>query len=110
MAVQRSIQCLDGWPFFCTAAQCALDHSRFLSMRYRSRDRFRPGFSIMASPKQEGAGNAGCTDRTRSLVCNKKAHECSHHRYAEQSDIPCVTIAKRPFASGMETPWAGPHF
>jgi hypothetical protein len=25
---------------------------------------------------------------TRSLACMKKAHECSHHRYAEQSGIP----------------------
>jgi hypothetical protein len=32
----------------------------------------------------EGAGNAGCSMRTRSLACEKtKAHERSHHRFAE---------------------------
>ena len=48
----------------------------------------------MALEDKEGAGNAGCTDRTRSLVCNKKTHECSHHRYAEQSDIPCAMVLR----------------
>ena len=28
----------------------------------------------------------------RSLVCKKKAYEHSHHRYAEQSGIPCAMV------------------
>jgi hypothetical protein len=30
--------------------------------------------------------------RTRSLVCKGRKHTSSHHRYAEQSGIPCAMV------------------
>ena len=47
--------------------------------------RFPPGLLLLTLPQSaEGAGNAGCAARTRSLVCEGlKAHKRSHHRSAE---------------------------
>ena len=44
--------------------------------------RMRPSYSTKPS-KEEGAGNAGCSLHPQPRTQSKKAHECSHHRYAE---------------------------
>ena len=49
--------------------------------RCREANRFR--VAVVIPPKTEGAGKAGCVERTRSLMRKTKAHEFSHHRFAE---------------------------
>jgi hypothetical protein len=40
------------------------------------------------SLENEGAGKAGCADRTRSLAWElKKPHECRHHRFAGNAQL-----------------------
>src|SRR6476620_2973790 len=56
-----------------------------LQFQIRLRDpaaRFRPGFAnSFASPRTEGAGNAGRSMHPQPRVQIKKAHERSHHRF-----------------------------
>ena len=49
---------------------------------------------LAPSKKSEGAGKAGCADRTRSLRANEKSTRASHHRYAETSGLPCAMVLR----------------
>jgi hypothetical protein len=59
-------------------------------VRQRSRGMICPSFALAIALEREGAGNAGCYDRTRSLAYEGRKYASSLHRYAEQSGIPCA--------------------
>ncbi len=77
-----SVTTLDRFQFF------KQPRHKSASPRHRS-----PGLCADHPRKTEGAGNAGCADRTHSLTCaKKKAHERSHHRYAASTGIPRAMV------------------
>ena len=52
----------------------------------------------------EGAGKAGCVERTRSLMRKmKKAHELRHHRFAATTGLPCAIGFNGCFVLSPET-------
>jgi hypothetical protein len=59
----------------------------------RSRGLIYPSFCQIIGPrKREGAGNAGCFPHPQLRVQRMKARRSIHHRYAEQSGIPCAMV------------------
>ena len=62
-------------------------------MRSQSRRATRPSFARQCPSIKEGAGNAGCAARTRSLACESKKHTSVVTTGTPQSaDIPCALV------------------